>query len=129
MKIEHFAINVDNAAGMAEWWSKNLGLRIIRADTDGAFIHFLSDDGDQTVIEIYTNPLGEFPDYKNMSIFTFHIAFAVENIEAEIGRVLAAGALPSGDMITMPNGDLLGFVRDPWGVCIQFLQRKVPLFG
>lgn len=129
MKIEHFAINVDDAAGMAQWWSKNLGLKIIRADTDGAFIHFLSDDEDETVLEIYTNPAGEFPDYKNMSIFTFHIAFAVEDITKETDRLLAAGALPAGDILTMPNGDRLGFVRDPWGVCIQILQRETPLFG
>lgn len=128
MKIEHFALNVDDPAGMADWWAKNLGLTIIRADQEAPFIHFLSDDGDQTLVEIYKNPRGEFPDYKNMSIFTFHIAFAVEDIQTEVDRLLAAGALPAGDFITMPNGDLMKFVRDPWGVCIQLLQRAVPLF-
>ncbi|MEM8862996.1 MAG: VOC family protein [Chloroflexota bacterium] len=127
MKIEHFAINVTDAAGMAQWWAKNLDLTIIRADKVEPFIHFLSDDGHQTLLEIYTNPKGEFPDYANQSIFTFHIAFAVEDIEAEIERLLAAGAQPSGDILTMPNNDRLGFVRDPWGVCIQILQRATPL--
>lgn len=127
MKIEHFAINVKKPAEMAQWWSENLGLTIIRADAEAPFIHFLSDDGDQTLLEIYDNPLGEFPDYPNMSFFTFHIAFAVEDIQGEMDRLLAAGASPTGDILTMPNGDRLGFVRDPWGVCIQILQRKVPL--
>ena len=129
MKIEHFAINVKEATAMAKWWSKNLGLKIIRADQEAPFVHFLSDDGDQTLIEIYSNPDGEFPDYANQSIFTFHIAFAVDDINGEIERLLAAGALPSGDVMHMPNGDQLGFVRDPWGVCVQILQRVTPLVG
>ncbi|MFK7804457.1 MAG: VOC family protein [Anaerolineae bacterium] len=129
MKIEHFAINVSDPAGMAQWWSKNLGLKIIRADTDGAFVHFLSDDGDQTLIEIYNNPAGEIPDYPNLSIFTFHIAFAVDDITAECERLLSAEATSASDMLTMENGDKMRFVRDPWGVCIQFLQRAKPLIG
>lgn len=129
MKIEHIAINVTEPTEMAQWWAKNLDLKIIRADKEAPFIHFLSDDGDETLLEIYANPAGEFPDYANMSIFTFHIAFAVDDIQAEIDRLLAAGAMPSGEILTMGNGDRLGFVRDPWGVCIQILQRAVPLFG
>lgn len=129
MKIEHFAINVNDPAGMAEWWAKHLDLKIIRADKTDPFIHFLSDDGDQTIIEIYNNPSGELPDYPNMSIFTFHIAFAVDEITAECERLLAAGATSASDIITMGNGDKMRFVRDPWGLCIQFLQRAVPLLG
>ena len=129
MKIEHFALNVTDPAGFANWWSENIGLKIIRADQEAPYIHFLSDDDDETVIEVYNNPMGEFPDYANMSIFTFHIAFAVDDIQGEIDRLLAVGAKPSGDIITMPNGDRLGFVRDPWGISIQLLQRITPLFS
>ncbi len=129
MKIEHFAINVKEAAAMAHWWAEQFDLQIIRADQVEPYIHFLSDDGNQTIIEIYTNPQGEFPDYANQSIFTFHIAFAVENIEDEMARVVAAGAKSDGPPFSMANGDKMGFVRDPWGVCIQFLQRASPLFG
>lgn len=129
MKIEHFAINVENPAGLADWWSKNLGLNIIRADQAEPFIHFLADDGNNTLVEIYNHPLGELPDYPNMSIYTFHIAFAVDDIAGECDRLLTAGATSASDMITMGNGDKMRFVRDPWGVTIQFLQRATPLFG
>ncbi|MEM7801043.1 MAG: VOC family protein [Chloroflexota bacterium] len=128
MKIEHIAINVSEPQAMAAWWSEHLDLQIIRADQEPPYITFLSDDGHQTLLEIYANPKGEFPNYPEMSIFTFHIAFAVEDIEAESARLIAAGAAAAGEILTMGNGDRLGFVRDPWGITIQILQRTAPLF-
>ena len=114
---------------MAHWWAEHLGLKIIREDDTPPYITFLADEDNGTVIELYANPNGEIVDFGQYSIFTFHIAFAVDDISAECARLVEAGAAPLGDIITMPNGDLLGFVRDPWGIVIQFLQRVQPLFG
>ncbi|MGB1250509.1 MAG: VOC family protein [Candidatus Promineifilaceae bacterium] len=128
MKIEHFAVNVNEPNKMAHWWADNLGLKIIREDDTPPYITFLADEDNGTVIELYANPKGAIVDFGQHSIFTFHIAFAVDDISAECNRLIAAGATSTGDIITMGNGDLLGFVRDPWGIVIQFLQRVEPLF-
>lgn len=129
MKIEHFAVNVSDPIKMGHWWAENLGLNIIRMDDTSPYITFLADEDNGTVIELYANPKGETIDLSQYSIFTFHIAFAVDDISAECDRLIAAGATPTGDILTMGNGDQLGFVRDPWGIVIQILQRVTPLFS
>jgi catechol 2,3-dioxygenase-like lactoylglutathione lyase family enzyme len=128
MKIEHFAINVKEPREMAAWYVEHLGLHTIRADQEAPYITFLADDENETILEIYANQAGEFLDYTNMSVFTFHIAFAVEDIQAVCNRLITAGASPKGEIITLANGDLAGFVTCPWGITLQFLQRINPLF-
>ena len=127
MKIEHFAINVREPQKMAAWWAEQFDLKIIRADEKAPFIHFLADDGNQTLIELYANDSGEFVDYGSLSLYTFHIAFAVEDIEAETARLVAAGGTQDGEIITLGTAVRFSIVRDPWGVAIQLLQRMDPL--
>lgn len=127
MRIEHFAINVSEPAKMAAWYAKHLGLTIIRADDVEPYIHFLADDDNQTLFEIYSNPKGEIIDFGEYSVFTFHIAFSVADMLAECDRLIVAGATAQGDTITLGNGDLTRFVQCPWGVKLQFLQRIKPL--
>ncbi len=127
MKMEHFAINVPDSRAFADWYSEHLGLRIIRAQEETPYIRFLADDGDGTILEVYTNSGGDLPDYANLSPLTFHMAFAVEDIEAECARLIAVGATEAGEVMISPMGDKLGFVRDPWGIPIQLAQRTKPL--
>lgn len=128
MKIEHFAINVKDPKAIAAWWEKNLGIKIIRADQEPPYIHFLADDNDETLIELYANDAGEYMEYGALSHFTFHIAFATDKIIEESERLMAAGATAGSDMITLGNGDKFQIVRDPWGIAIQIIQRTTPLF-
>lgn len=37
---------------------------------------------------------------------------------------MAVGAESAGDVKTTPDGDVMGFVKDPWGVTVQLVQRK-----
>lgn len=126
MQIEHVALNVPDPKAAAAWYAEHLGLTLVKAADEAPYIHFLS-DGSGTMIEFYANPAGEIPDYGAMSPFTLHLAFAVDDIAASHERLLEAGATAEGMVTTTPAGDLLAFVRDPWGVTLQLVKRAEAL--
>ncbi len=53
---------------------QHLGLRVRRALPDQAQAHFLVDDSDQMMLEIYCNPADQVPDYPNMHPLLLHLA-------------------------------------------------------
>jgi len=126
MTLEHVAINVQEPAKMAEWLVQHLGMRIIVANPTAPYIHFVADDKG-SMLEIYHNTSAPLPDYPNMSAFNLHLAFSSSHIEADRDRMLAAGATLVSDVNTTATGDKLVFLRDPWGVPFQFVQRLKPL--
>lgn len=129
MKIEHVAFNVPDAVKAAQWYVEHLGMRIVRSSNEPPYIHFIADDAGQTVLELYSNPIAPTPDYASMHPFSLHIAFLVDDMEATKARLVAAGATLDGETNTTPAGDQLAFVRDPWGLTLQFAKRAVPLIG
>ena len=110
---------------MAAWYAENLGMRIVMASTAAPYMHFIADDVG-SMIELYNNPAAPMPDYPNMSPFNFHTAFTATDIEADRDRVVAAGAT-AGEITSTPRGDRLLFLRDPWQIPFQFVQRSSPL--
>ena len=126
MKLEHIAFNVQDPARAAAWYVEHLGLRLVRSGEGAPFAHFLADDGD-CVVEFYRNDGAAVPDYGALSPWTLHVAVQVDDIAAEHHRLLEAGATAVGAINTTPDGDLLGFVRDPWGLTLQLVQRADPL--
>lgn len=127
MKLEHLAFNVKDSRALAEWYAEHLDMQIIRAYDEAPYIRFLADSAGQTVIEIYSNPLGEYVEYGKFHPVTFHLAFTVEDMEATRQRLVEAGGTLDGDVDETPVGDKLAFVRDPWGNSVQLVQRKTPL--
>lgn len=128
MRLEHVAINVPEPDAMAEWYVKHLGMRIVRHAPTPNHTYFLSDSAGQSVIEIYRNPAAAVPDYPAIAPLMLHFAFATTDIEAEAARLIAAGATSAGPIETTPAGDRLTFLRDPWQVTVQLVQRQTPLF-
>lgn len=126
MKMEHVAINVPAPAEMAAWYSQHLGMRIVMASKDAPYMHFIADDAG-SMMELYNNPAAPMPDYASMSPFNFHMAFSTSDIEAERARLIAAGATTITEITTTPRGDKLLFLRDPWSIPFQFVQRSSPL--
>ena len=88
---------------------------------------FLADSARKSLVEVYSNPLGEIIDYGAQHAVTFHLAFAVDDMEATRKRLVAAGASLDGDIDRRANGDKLAFLRDPWGYAIQLVQRVTPM--
>ncbi len=126
MKIEHFAINVEEPVDMAEWYKKNLGLNIVKQSKEAPFMTFMADDSGRVMIEIYKNPADEVPDYKNMDPLIVHIAYVSKDPAEDKERLLDAGAtLVSDDLLD--DGSHLVMLRDPWGVCIQLCKRGTPM--
>lgn len=125
MKLEHVAINVPEPAAMAKWYAEHLGMRIVLESNESPYMHFIADDVG-SMMELYNNPAATMPDYANMSPFNFHMAFSTDNIEAERDRLVAAGAT-AAEITSTPRGDKLLFLRDPWQIPFQFVQRSSPL--
>jgi glyoxylase I family protein len=127
MRLEHVAINVPDPNAMAHWYVAHMGMQIVRHTPVPNRTHFLADSAGTSVIEIYQNPAAPVPDYDTIPPLVLHFAFNVSDIEAEAARLVAAGATLVGSIETNPAGDRLTFLRDPWQVTIQLVQRSVAL--
>ncbi len=127
MRLEHIAINVPDPDGMAEWYVANLGMRVLRHTPIPNKTYFIADSTGQSVIEIYRNPAAPVPDYSTVAPLVLHFAFNTDDIEADVARLIEAGASTSMAVDVTPAGDKLIFLRDPWQVTVQLVQRKVSL--
>jgi glyoxylase I family protein len=127
VNIEHIAFNVADPTAMADWYTRRLGMRVVRKPPGATQAHFIADAAGRVVLELYRNPNAPIPDYAAMDPMTLHVAFAVDDVNAERGRLLAAGASAVGDVTTADNGDVLAMLRDPWGLCVQLVKRARPL--
>ena len=127
MKIEHVAFNIPDPVATAEWYTKHLGMRVVRRFGPPNHAHFLADAGAQTMVEIYHNAKADVPDYQAVDPLVLHLAFAVDDVHVVRNRLLKAGATAVGDVAISDNGDQFAFVRDPCGFPIQLVKRAVPM--
>jgi uncharacterized glyoxalase superfamily protein PhnB len=129
MVIEHVAFQHPAPAAAAEWYGKHLGFTVVRASAGPSQARFLADSAGRTVLEIYSNAAGPMPDYPAQSPLTLHIAFLSADLQADSERLVAAGATLVEAPAPTPSGDVLGMLRDPWGVPLQLVQRTKPLLA
>ena len=52
------------------------------------------------------------------------MAFVSEDIQADLDRLIAAGATAEGGIADLPGGDTMAFLRDPWGLTLQLVKRR-----
>jgi catechol-2,3-dioxygenase len=126
MKLEHFALNVEDPVSMTLWYREHLGLRVARQMEDAPFTTFLVDDSDTILLEIYKNPTVEVPPYREMNPLLVHLAFVSDDPAKEKNRLIEAGATVVSDH-QMNDGTHLVMMRDPWGLAIQFCKRGNPM--
>ena len=126
LNLEHVALNVADAAAIAAWYVKNLGMRIVRQSNVAPFIHFVADAGGRTVIEFYSNADDPIPDYRSMHPLRLHVAFAASDPDAAREALIAAGA-SFVDETKRDDGTRLIMLRDPWGLALQLCKRATPL--
>lgn len=129
MNIEHIALNVADPVAMAHWYTCHLGMRVVRAVEEPPHTRFLADRAGRVVLELYHQTAAAVPDYAAQHPFVLHIAFVAPDIELERDRLLAAGMIADGDIQTTATGDRLAFLRDPWGIVVQLVQRSRPLLN
>ena len=126
MNLEHVAINVPNVLEQVQWWREHLGLRIVSAGDVAPYMNFVTDDNG-SMVELYSNDEMEPLDFAQVNPFNLHFAFSVDDMEGERERLIQAGATPDGEINNTPSGDKLCFLRDPWNVTVQLVQRKTPM--
>jgi catechol 2,3-dioxygenase-like lactoylglutathione lyase family enzyme len=125
MKVEHTAYQVADPVGVAKWYVQHLGMTVKRSQDESPFVHFLADDGDAVMLEFYKNPSVEVPDYRELHPLVFHLAFRTDDVAKTRARLLEAGATSEGEIAVTPAGDELVMLRDPWGLPLQLLKRRV----
>ena len=124
MKIEHIAFVVDDPDEVAKWYCDNLGMRVVRQGPPPIRMTFLADSDGDTMYEIYAQPSVETPDYASIDPLVLHFAYYSENIQADFERLKGAGATVVQEPAPTDAGDTLAMLRDPWGVCVQLVNRK-----
>jgi len=127
MNIEHVAYNVADPVKMAAWYVEHLGLRVLRKQDHAPFTHFIADQAGRVVLELYGHTKAALPDYAKLDPLSLHIAFTADDVAKERQRLLDAGATSAGDVVTTDSGDVMTFVRDPWGVTVQLVKRVKPM--
>jgi glyoxylase I family protein len=127
VKIEHVAFQVADPVAVASWYVEHLGMSLKRSFPERPWGQFLADDGDSVMLEFYNNPRAAVPDYRALDPLLVHVAFTTDDVQAARARLLAAGATAESDVTVTDSGDSLMMLRDPWGLPIQFIRRKVPM--
>lgn len=129
MKIEHMAFMMKDPPAAADWYCRHLGFSVVRQVEGSPYARFLRQRDGSGLIEIYNNPKAPLPDYAAIDPLVLHLAFVVDDVEGERSRLIEAGAKQEGEVDVTPDGDLVCFVRDPWGFCLQLVKRKSPLLS
>lgn len=127
MNIEHMALNVAEPSKMAEWYGRHLGMKVVRRPPGDTQTHFIADESGRVILEIYRHPTAAIPNYAAMDPFMLHIAFSTADVKEVREKLLAAGGASAGDVTVTPAGDVMTFVRDPWGVTVQLVKRATAL--
>lgn len=128
MKLEHFALNVEDPVKMAAWYVAHLGLKVVKQMQEAPYMTFLADDSDRVMVEIYRNPADEVPPYRDMNPLLVHLAFVSENPEEDKNRLLQAGASLASEQ-RHKDGSHLVMLRDPWGLAVQLCKRGAPMLA
>ena len=121
--LEHPAIDVADPVATAAWWCENLGFTKTYERDDETHTTFIVDASGRVAIELYrakTQP--QAPDYANMDPLTLHFGFTSTDVDADIERLVKAGAtLVTHDKNPGFDGAMM---RDPSGIPIQFVKRE-----
>ena len=124
MRIEHAGIQVAQPGAMGDWYVKHLGFTIKRAAESPVPVRFIADSSGKVMLEIYNNPKVPPPDYFQLDPLLFHLAFVCEDVPGTMKQLVEAGATPFAPIENTPAGDIVVFLRDPWGMPIQLCYRK-----
>lgn len=124
-KAIHMMIRVLDLEKSIDFYGKAFGLDVAkRLDFDGFTLVYLRNDENDFEVELTWNE-GQTEPYEHGGAYG-HIAFAVDDLEAEHKRFQELGFEPRDVKEFMRDGALLAkffFVQDPDGYQIELLQR------
>jgi glyoxylase I family protein len=124
--LEHVALALPDPMAGADWYVRNLGFRLARASSEPPYAHFILAPGGGVLVEFFHDLGTAPPDYRKVDAMAAHLAFAVDDVDAAVAKLVAAGAVPDRAPVRSPAGDRHAVVRDPWGVPLQLITRASP---
>lgn len=127
MKIEHLALNVPDPLNMARWYVEHLGMNVKRRVMEAPWAHFLADDSGTVMLELYGNPQAGVLDLPAVEPAALHLAWLSSDLAADVRRLVQAGATVEADVHTLDTGDSFAMLRDPWGLPLQLVRRRVSM--
>jgi len=124
-KIEHVGIMVKDLEASIQWYEQVIGLQVLGTldHTNGVIrLAFLGFKGsDETELELIEGYNGDLPAEGKVH----HVAFTVDDLEAEIERIRALGLqFIDQEITTLPNGARYLFFHGPNGEWIEFFEHK-----
>jgi hypothetical protein len=129
MKVEHIGLIVKYPIDMGKWYVENLGFKMLRCIGDNQHgASFIQDPEGNTVIEFGSLPESKPLDFHAFDPVQIHLAIECENPIQEAERLAKVGGNYLGECSGNEYPGEKVFVRDPWGLSIQLLNRKVKLY-
>ncbi len=126
MRIEHIAFNVPDPRAAADWYVAHLGMRLVRSGPAPKHGRFVADAAG-IMIELYDDPDDRHFDLRGLGAPTFHLALVSADLDADLKRLVEAGAGRIGEVNVTARNDRLAFLRDPFGLVLQLAQRGTPI--
>lgn len=123
MVFEHFALNIASVDHVVNWYTTNIGLKIVSQQKVAPYMTFLSDTSGRVILELYHRSDEKITDFTKEHPLTFHVAFVSENAEEDKDRLMKAGAT-FVEEVRKEDGSILFMLRDPWGMPLQLCQRS-----
>lgn len=124
-RFEHLALNLANREAFERWYVENLELVVARSVPSEK--SFLADRNGTVIFELYDNKSAPYTELRDTEPLTFHVAFAVDDVEAAAARLVAAGARVV-EPVKVVDGDRLAMMEDPFGLSLQLVCRKSSMF-
>ncbi|MGK9369455.1 VOC family protein [Melioribacter sp. Ez-97] len=124
IKFEHIALLLPDAEKAAEWYCSNLDMKIVNKGTGSIFV---TDKAKNIMFEFLINNEVKHLNFKEINALSMHIAFHVRDAEKLKKKLVDSGASIESDLTLTNSGDKIMILRDPWGVPLQFVERKNPM--
>lgn len=130
LKTHHVALKVADFEKSLNFYTKGLGMNLIKTWGEGTSSAAMIDIGDGTAIEMFAGGTkGELPENRAGSFV--HFAFAVESPDVWYERALSCGAVSKAapaDLLLETSADPLdvriAFVYGPDGEVLEFFHSK-----
>jgi glyoxylase I family protein len=123
--FEHAAIAANDSKGLAEWYSKLFGLKVVY-DNGKIPPTYLLQASDGTVLEILPANSGEVVKHGQGYTGLRHLALSVTDFEEALSYLRKQGVNEFFDLRQSEDSKLI-FFRDPEGNILHLMWRVTPL--
>ncbi len=129
MRFEYTGIRVRDLKGSIDFYTKTMGMKVVRRGkmrAGGVYVQLKSKDSQQLLELNYYPPDTKYHEEYVEGSELDHLAFWCKDVRKSYEKVIAGGAT----LAIKPwdeGGYTLAFVRDPDGVWIELIGKKVKL--